>query len=469
MSIERMVQADGRAMVVAMDDAARNETSKYPATRESLSPGRPSSHQRIPSTHDGGLTDGDGRSSDWIEIHNAGDESMDLAGFHLTDNPDELTKWTFPSVTLDAGDYLVLFASGRSGPDYIDSANNLHTNFTLKRSGEYLGLISPKGTIVSEFGSATEDYPEQIANVSFGPAQSLTLSDAGSDAFYLVPIDDSHGTRWTLPQFEAAANGFTPGVASVGLESAPRNRTNFVGQFETELPIETHAVYLRVEFELADSSAISSLELNMKYDNGFAAYLNGVAVASAFAPENLSWFSSATSSTRRDAEALESAVFDLSDHTTALVDGTNVLAIHGLNSLADGGDMLIVPELHAGTSDMFAATGGAGNVGYMAAPSPGRRNAAKEDVKTGFVEDTKFSLGRGFYDSPQQVTISTATEDAQLYYTLDGSKPSPTGATSQLYSSAIPISERQSCERRPSGTTICQPTSTRRPTSLSTM
>ena len=49
------------------------------------------------------LQDGYGDLSDWIEISNLGDASLDLAGWHLTDDPADLTKWTFPSRNLDVG------------------------------------------------------------------------------------------------------------------------------------------------------------------------------------------------------------------------------------------------------------------------------------------------------------------------------------------------------------------------------
>lgn len=39
------------------------------------------------------------------------------------------------------------------------------------------------------------------------------------------------------------------------------------------------------------------------------------------------------------------------------------------------------------------------------------------------VADTKFSVGRGFYDAPFDVDISTATPGATIVYTLDGSDP----------------------------------------------
>ena len=46
---------------------------------------------------------------DWIEIHNPTGSAIDLAGYHLTDDPDLVDLWTFPAdeptlTTLDAGD-----------------------------------------------------------------------------------------------------------------------------------------------------------------------------------------------------------------------------------------------------------------------------------------------------------------------------------------------------------------------------
>ncbi|HLB73692.1 MAG TPA: CotH kinase family protein, partial [Sedimentisphaerales bacterium] len=61
----------------------------------------------------------------------------------------------------------------------------------------------------------------------------------------------------------------------------------------------------------------------------------------------------------------------------------------------------------------------------------------------GEVGDTKFSHDRGFYDAPFSVTLATDTDDAEIYYTVDGNSPIdidgqyPTGT---LYTTAIPIS-----------------------------
>ena len=45
---------------------------------------------------------------DWLEIYNAGDETIDLSGMHLTDNPDDPTEWQIPGgITVGPNDYII--------------------------------------------------------------------------------------------------------------------------------------------------------------------------------------------------------------------------------------------------------------------------------------------------------------------------------------------------------------------------
>lgn len=115
------------------------------------------------AANDSGLKDEDGAFSDWIEIYNPDTNAVSLAGYYLTDSPQNLNKWKFPAVTLDPGAYLIVFASGK---DRRDPAANLHTSFQLDAAGEYLALIAPnKTTILTGFSPA---YPQQFDNVSYG-------------------------------------------------------------------------------------------------------------------------------------------------------------------------------------------------------------------------------------------------------------------------------------------------------------
>jgi hypothetical protein len=131
------------------------------------------------------LLDGDGNSSDWIEIHNAGDTGLDLIGYHLTDEPRKPRKWSFPSVELAPGQYLVVFASGQDSENYVDGERNFHTNFKLSTDGEYVALVAPKGAVVSEYGSYTTTYPKQLRDVSYGIG-TVESGDAEPRLGYMV-------------------------------------------------------------------------------------------------------------------------------------------------------------------------------------------------------------------------------------------------------------------------------------------
>lgn len=118
--------------------------------------------------NESGIVDVDGDFSDWIEIRNTGPQVEDLAGWYLSDDARNVNKWQFPSVSLDSGEHLLVFASGK---DRREPADQLHTNFKLSNDGEYLALFESDGSIASEFAP---EYPSQIDDVSYGLSSDLT-------------------------------------------------------------------------------------------------------------------------------------------------------------------------------------------------------------------------------------------------------------------------------------------------------
>ena len=107
-----------------------------------------------------------GTSDDWIEIYNTGSNTLDLAGWFLTDDQSDLSMWTFPTNTLiSGGGYLIVYASQDNEPD---AHGNLHTNFKLAAGGGYVALVRPAQTIASSFGLGGSDYPKQDDDISYG-------------------------------------------------------------------------------------------------------------------------------------------------------------------------------------------------------------------------------------------------------------------------------------------------------------
>ena len=77
-----------------------------------LAGGFPRGRAGSESAGGGGILDEDGDASDWIEIHNTSAEAVSLAGWYLTDDKDQLQKFTLPNgTTIGAGKYLRLGAA----------------------------------------------------------------------------------------------------------------------------------------------------------------------------------------------------------------------------------------------------------------------------------------------------------------------------------------------------------------------
>ncbi len=150
------------------------------------------------AVNNGFLQDEDGQSPDWIEIYNTSGTEVNLGGWHLTDNANNLAKWTFPATNLPSFGHLIVFASGKNR---AVAGRELHTNFELAGEGEYLALVEPDGvTIAHEFAPV---FPPQRGNVSHGVPSFVTpLIVSGAVARVLVPTSDVLGTDWTARTFD---------------------------------------------------------------------------------------------------------------------------------------------------------------------------------------------------------------------------------------------------------------------------
>jgi hypothetical protein len=317
----------------------------------------------------GELLDEDGDASDWIEIYNPSDEAINLDGWFLTDDADDLEKWEFPAAEISRGRFLVVFASGK---DRHDTDGQLHTNFQLRADGEFLALVRPDGLTIEQ---AYDEYPPQFAGISYGLSggtgstrTDTILVPEFADAKALIPSNGSLGSSWTQPEFNDS--DWLSGVTGVGYDYA-----GLIGLDVGAMRNNNQTVYCRISFEVSDVTEIDELNLRMKFEDGFVAYLNGIPVASFNAddPENMMWNEGATA-TREDSIAVVFEDFDLTDHIGALRTGNNVLAIHGLNTTLSSSDLLILPELTATrieTVDLPSMI-----EGYFYEPTPGKDNSS---------------------------------------------------------------------------------------------
>lgn len=165
------------------------------------------------AANNSGLRDEDGEFSDWIEIYNSERAPVSLAGWHLTDDPLDLTKWQFPNVTIPGQSFLIVFASGK---DRINPQAELHASFSLNRDGEYLALLRPDGSKATEF---TPNFPRQLSDVSYGSSmftQTAQFVPAAATARMLVPTNGQLGLTWTERMFDDTL--WTPVTLGIGYD-----------------------------------------------------------------------------------------------------------------------------------------------------------------------------------------------------------------------------------------------------------
>ena len=127
------------------------------------------------------LQDGDGDWPDWIELFNGAAHPVDLAGYVLSDDDVNQRKWVLPSVTVQPGEYLVVFASGKDRRDA-----ELHTNFKLSTVSEAVRLYDPDGRVVSwvEYDGLPREIslsrlPDGTLTTEIAPTPGYENSEAG--------------------------------------------------------------------------------------------------------------------------------------------------------------------------------------------------------------------------------------------------------------------------------------------------
>lgn len=376
--------------------------------------------------------DDDGEAEDWVELYNSGPETVDLEGYSLTDDVGRPARWTFPSVRIGPGEFLVVWLSGKD-----------------------------------RFRAPPESVVADPTSYAFDPV--------------FVPPE----AEWDYLVGDPAAGAPPPGWYVGDHVEAPvaAGRAGFGygdGDDYTVVPGGTPSVFLRRGFEVDDPSRVLNLILQIDYDDGFAAYLNGTRVAAANAPaEPITYGTFSTAG--HEAGSVER--FDLSGRLDLLTAGPNVLAVTGLNVSATSSDMTLHPQLgviplvlHASFSldadgellllcgpegeplDLIAfgeqtedhsfgrVEPGSMEWRYLLTPTPGAPNETAS-FDGPISDEVRFSPPPGRFGDSILVSIETTLPDlTDIHFTTDGSEPGP---DSPRY--ALPIAVAESAVIRAAG------------------
>jgi len=125
------------------------------------------------------IKDEDNSYQDWIELYNSGTTTVNLLGYGLSDDPILVYKWTFPSVSIAAGQYLIVWASDKNR---AISGSPLHTNFKISGSGEPILLTNSSGVTINVLPAAFLQ-----PNTSYGRSPDGSTTNA----FFGIPTPNA--------------------------------------------------------------------------------------------------------------------------------------------------------------------------------------------------------------------------------------------------------------------------------------
>ena len=367
-----------------------------------------------------GFADETGQDVDWIEIFNHSSDSVFLADYFLTDNPNNLDKWQLPNTFLGSQEIITVCASGR---DDLSFPNHWEALVVASNIWNYWTGQTPP----SNYGDwNTVGYNDQTWN---------------------------------------------SGPGGIGYGDNDDNTTI----------ASTPSILLRREFQIVDLNDITHLLFHADYDDGFIAYLNGVEIMRSDNFANLS--PSYNEFTTADKEAVmysggtpESQFFDTENAQNLLQTGTNVLAVRVHNASATSSDLtsnfflsagiasanvnyqslpawiqtpLVLPhadfKLSHGETICISDSSenlldsvfipydltrtvsrgrlpdGIGNWCYFNDPSPNESNS-QNTCYSAITEAPVLDLASGWYSAAQQLTVTTPN-NATSYYTTNGDVP----------------------------------------------
>jgi hypothetical protein len=230
--------------------------------------------------------DEDGDTPDWIEIYNHGSQAISINDWGLSDDVLELDKWTFPNISLAPDSYLLLWASSKD-----------------RRSISY----------------------------------ARTLVNQGDNFKYIIPTYEPNN-NWKNLDFDDLL--WPQGVSGFGYGD---------GDDATLIPDGALSIFIRIPFEILNLDNLTSMILDVDYDDAFVAYINGTEVAR----ENINGSppSYDSESIQRHEALMYSGGsperFLITDPLSILVEGENVLTIQGHNESSTSSDFTLIPFLTA--------------------------------------------------------------------------------------------------------------------------
>ena len=318
--------------------------------------------------------------------------------------------------------------------DYVIEAT---ATVTIPAAGDWTFGVSSDDGFRLDVGGFTVAYPPPrgpdttVGTFHFNQAGQydlrLVFYERGGGSEVEVFAAQGSYEWWDPGAFRLVGDTANGGLAvvstPVGGSGGGSYRTDIRTDVKASMFNQRTSAYVRIPFAATGVAAYESLSLKVKYDDGFIAYLNGVPVAQRNAPASPAWNTPATGTHSGSNYEL----IDLSSHLGDLVEGANVLAIHGLNRTADSPAFLVLAEL-------FEYRVAGATYGYLSPATPGLANVAGYPA---LAQPVQFTIPGGVITNTVRVGLFSANPPGTVIrYTLDNKTPTD---ASPVYNGTIPV------------------------------
>jgi hypothetical protein len=336
----------------------------------------------------------DNKYHDWLELYNAGDDTINLKNYALSTKDNGELQWSFPDAYMQPGEYKIIYLSGKDNK----KDNGIHANIKLSSKGETVYLLNKDGII------STEVYV---------PVLGKDISYAREKENYWIKTD------MPTPGFENSEMGYKEFKEKVGFgqkdiyisEIMSINTTSIVDR-DSE-----HSDWIEIVNRGTTGINLEGYGLSDDKDRLMLWRFPKISLE----PGEVKMIFASGKDIKNQEELHTNFKIASSGEELYLSDNKGVLL-----------DKIYVPGLKANQS--CGRDYETGKKRFYEKPTPG-------DINTGgyksVLKKPKFSLEAGFFNSEQTVELS-AEEGCKTYYTTDGSIPD---INSAVYAEPIKITK----------------------------
>jgi hypothetical protein len=356
------------------------------------------------------IADENGEYPDWIELYNAGSESVSLYNYSLTDDNAEPGKWKFPNVGLEPGEFRVVFCSGkdrRPVSGFVNVVNAVTYN-------PYVGWNSHL------FSSSF--FWDGISNIL------INTCSYSSTGYTVNSVFNQTATSYWSTSF--AAQDGNDGACYITYGSRAQQRPNMklnnkivgTGQIQNS-PYDYPAPYGNWYWSARHQMLITAQELSEAGLN--AGFITSLAFDVVSTDPN-TVYDYINISMKLVSYDEVPAMFDPVDasnflHTNFKISGS------GETIYLYSPDQVLVSELFVNCNDLDNSRGrlpdGSENIYLFQYSTPSASNN-NSNPYTDYLLAPELSIPSGFYDEPVSISIANPnTEPSSVHYTLDGSDP----------------------------------------------